>query len=147
MEPRLATQRPRLPARLLGIALPVLALLAPCSQPDAADLAAEAHDLWMAVNLSPRQLTDPDLIHKVSRALAETGVPAGNLHLEITETAVMRSVDASASTLDALRQLGVHLIDGSIYFDDKAPLANVRKAITAPPATPAAGIVDSPGRI
>ncbi len=70
----------------------------------------EAHDLWMAVNLSPRQLTDPDLIHKVSRALAETGVPAGNLHLEITETAVMSSVDASTSTLDALRQLGVHLI-------------------------------------
>ncbi len=70
----------------------------------------EARDLWMAVNLSPRQLTDPDLIHKVSRALAETGVPAGNLHLEITETAVMSSVDASTSTLDALRQLGVHLI-------------------------------------
>jgi diguanylate cyclase (GGDEF)-like protein len=70
----------------------------------------ETRDLWMAVNLSPRQLTDPDLIHKVSRALAETGVPADNLHLEITETAVMRSVDASASTLDALRQLGVHLI-------------------------------------
>ena len=70
----------------------------------------EAHDLWMAVNLSPRQLTDPDLIHKVSRALAETGVPPGNLHLEITETAVMSSVDASTSTLDALRKLGVHLI-------------------------------------
>jgi EAL domain-containing protein (putative c-di-GMP-specific phosphodiesterase class I) len=46
----------------------------------------------------------------VSRALAETGVPPGNLHLEITETAVMSSVDASTSTLDALRQLGVHLI-------------------------------------
>jgi diguanylate cyclase (GGDEF)-like protein len=70
----------------------------------------EARDLWMAVNLSPRQLTDPDLIHKVARALAETGVPAGSLHLEITETAVMSSVDASTTTLDALRQLGVHLI-------------------------------------
>jgi diguanylate cyclase (GGDEF)-like protein len=70
----------------------------------------EAHDLWMAVNLSPRQLTDPDLIHKVARALAETGVPPGNLHLELTETAVMNSVDASTATLDALRQLGVHLI-------------------------------------
>jgi diguanylate cyclase (GGDEF)-like protein len=70
----------------------------------------EARDLWMAVNLSPRQLTDPDLIHKVTRALAETGVPAGSLHLEITETAVMSSVDASTSTLEALRQLGVHLI-------------------------------------
>jgi diguanylate cyclase (GGDEF)-like protein len=70
----------------------------------------EARDLWIAVNLSPRQLTDPDLIHKVSRALAETGVPPGNLHLEITETAVMSSVDTSTSTLDALRKLGVHLI-------------------------------------
>ncbi len=70
----------------------------------------EAGDLWMAVNLSPRQLTDPDLIHKVSRALAETGVPPENLHLEITETAVMSSVDASTSTLESLRQLGVHLI-------------------------------------
>ena len=70
----------------------------------------EARDLWMAVNLSPRQLMDPDLIHKVARALAETGVPPGNLHLEITETAVMRSVDASTTALDSLRQLGVHLI-------------------------------------
>jgi diguanylate cyclase (GGDEF)-like protein len=70
----------------------------------------EARDLWIAVNLSPRQLMDPDLIHKVARALAETGVPPGNLHLEITETAVMRSVDASTTALDSLRQLGVHLI-------------------------------------
>jgi diguanylate cyclase (GGDEF)-like protein len=70
----------------------------------------EARDLWVAVNLSPRQLTDPDLIHKVARALAETGVPPGNLHLELTETAVMNSVDESTATLDSLRQLGVHLI-------------------------------------
>ena len=70
----------------------------------------EARDLWMAINLSPRQLTDPDLIHKVARALAETGVPPASLHLEITETAVMRSLDTSTSTLDSLRSLGVHLI-------------------------------------
>jgi len=70
----------------------------------------EAQDLWVAVNISPRQLTDPDFIHKVSRALAESGVPPDNLHLEITETAVMRSLDVSTSALDALRDLGVHLI-------------------------------------
>ncbi len=69
-----------------------------------------SQDLWVAVNLSARQLTDPDLLHKVSRALAESGVPAGHLHLEITETAVMRSHEASTATLDALRHLGVHLI-------------------------------------
>ncbi len=67
-------------------------------------------DLWVAVNLSARQLTDPDLLHKVNRALAETGVPAAQLHLEITETAVMRSHEVSTATLDALRHLGVNLI-------------------------------------
>ena len=53
-------------------------------------------ELWVAVNLSARQLSDPDLLHKVTRALAETGVPPDNLHLEITETAVMRSLEAFA---------------------------------------------------
>ncbi len=70
----------------------------------------EARNLWMAVNLSPRQLADPDLIHKISRSLRETGIPAASLHLEITETAVMRSLDRSTTTLEALRALGVRLI-------------------------------------
>lgn len=70
----------------------------------------EAQDAWVAVNISPRQLTDPDLVHQVSRALAETGMPANRLHLEITETAVMQSLEASNPALDALRDLGVHLI-------------------------------------
>lgn len=70
----------------------------------------EARDTWVAVNISPRQLTDPDLVHQVARALAETGMPADRLHLEITETAVMQSLEASNPALDALRDLGVHLI-------------------------------------
>jgi diguanylate cyclase (GGDEF)-like protein len=70
----------------------------------------EASGLWLAVNLSARQLGDPDLIHKISRSLGETGVPADSLHLEITETAVMQSLDRTGPTLDALRELGVRLI-------------------------------------
>jgi diguanylate cyclase (GGDEF)-like protein len=70
----------------------------------------EAADLWMAVNLSPRQLADPDLIHKVIRSLHESGIDPSGLHLEITETAVMRSTDRSTATLEALRALGVRLI-------------------------------------
>ena len=35
-----------------------------------------AADLWMAVNISPRQLSDPDLIHKISRSLRDTGLDA-----------------------------------------------------------------------
>jgi diguanylate cyclase (GGDEF)-like protein len=70
----------------------------------------EARDLWIAVNLSARQLTDPDLVAKVARSLEESGIDPGSLHLEITETAVMRSADASEATLEALRSLGVRLI-------------------------------------
>jgi diguanylate cyclase (GGDEF)-like protein len=70
----------------------------------------ESAGLWMAVNLSPRQLSDPDLIHKISRSLRETGIAATSLHLEITETAVMQSLDRTAPILDALRNLGVRLI-------------------------------------
>ncbi len=70
----------------------------------------ESEGLWMAVNLSPRQLSDPDLIHKVSRSLGETGIAATSLHLEITETAIMQSLDRTTPILEALRSLGVRLI-------------------------------------
>ncbi len=71
---------------------------------------AQASDTWVAVNISPRQLADPDLVNKVARALAETGLPADNLHLEITETAVMRGIEDARPVLTELRDLGVHLI-------------------------------------
>jgi len=70
----------------------------------------EAADLWMAVNISPRQLGDPDLTHKVSRSLRESGLQPTSLHLEITETAIMQSLDRTTPILDALRGLGVRLI-------------------------------------
>jgi diguanylate cyclase (GGDEF)-like protein len=69
-----------------------------------------AADLWMAVNISPRQLLDPDLTHKIARSLRDTGLDASSLHLEITETAIMNSLDRSTATLEALRSLGVQLI-------------------------------------
>ncbi len=69
-----------------------------------------ATDLWIAVNLSPRQLADPTLVDRIRCSLDDAGVPASHLHLEITETAVMRSADQPTATLEALRALGVHLI-------------------------------------
>jgi diguanylate cyclase (GGDEF)-like protein len=70
----------------------------------------EAADLWVAVNLSARQLSDPELTRTVARSLHESGLDPGGLHLEITETAVMHSTDRSSETLEALRALGVCLI-------------------------------------
>jgi EAL domain-containing protein (putative c-di-GMP-specific phosphodiesterase class I) len=65
--------------------------------------------LHVAVNLSARQLADPDLTGTVSAVLAETGLPADGLWLELTESMLMEDVDAAAAALAALRGLGVHL--------------------------------------
>jgi EAL domain-containing protein (putative c-di-GMP-specific phosphodiesterase class I) len=59
--------------------------------------------------LSARELEDPDLIDNVRATLAETGLPADRLILEITETLLVRDAVAGGATLDALRALGVRL--------------------------------------
>src|SRR3954469_10989390 len=48
----------------------------------------------MAVNLSPRQFQDGDVVGDVVAALAETGFPAAQLTLEVTEGVLVRDVDA-----------------------------------------------------
>lgn len=66
-------------------------------------------ELSMSVNLSARQLGDSDLVDIVSEALAQSGVPADQLWLEITETALMADVKAASVRLRELRSLGLHL--------------------------------------
>ena len=63
----------------------------------------------LAVNLSARQLHAGDLIRRIGTILEETGYPADQLELELTEGALMRQRDRSVSVLRALRRLGVHL--------------------------------------
>jgi diguanylate cyclase (GGDEF)-like protein/PAS domain S-box-containing protein len=66
-------------------------------------------DLSLSVNLSARQLTDSHLVDHVSEALAEAGVSAGALWLELTETALMSDVKVATKMLRELRSLGLHL--------------------------------------
>jgi diguanylate cyclase (GGDEF)-like protein/PAS domain S-box-containing protein len=67
----------------------------------------------MAVNLSLRQFQQYDIVESVRRVLAETGLDAGALELEITETAAMQNAETTVEVLQALRELGV-----SIAIDD-----------------------------
>jgi diguanylate cyclase (GGDEF)-like protein/PAS domain S-box-containing protein len=67
------------------------------------------NDLSLSVNLSARQLTSGTLVDQVAEALAEAGVSAGALWLEITETALMADVKAATVALRELRSLGLHL--------------------------------------
>jgi diguanylate cyclase (GGDEF)-like protein/PAS domain S-box-containing protein len=66
-------------------------------------------DLRVAVNISPLQLRQGNLVQLVADTLAETGLPATNLELEITESALLDDTDLALTTLNALRELGVSL--------------------------------------
>ena len=65
--------------------------------------------LRMAVNLSPRQLSDTDVVADVVEALAASGFPADRLTLEVTEGVLVRDVDSIVTQLQALRALGVRI--------------------------------------
>ena len=76
---------------------------------DAAAWTGELADLDVAVNLSVRQLTQPDVLMQVRQALAESGLSADRLMLEVTESAVMEDAEAARIALDALTGLGVRV--------------------------------------
>jgi diguanylate cyclase (GGDEF)-like protein len=71
------------------------------------------HRVGVAVNLSARQLQQPDLLSQVLRALEASGLEPGALELEITETAAMQNIERSVEILRALRGNGI-----SIAMDD-----------------------------
>ncbi|MEQ7739306.1 EAL domain-containing protein, partial [Escherichia coli] len=65
--------------------------------------------LEFAVNLSARQLNDPELVATVKSALQLRRVDPALLLLEITETALMSDPSAALESLTALKNLGVGL--------------------------------------
>ena len=65
--------------------------------------------LVMSVNLSARQLHCLDLARTVEGALQESGLEAGYLSLDITETVYVRASEGNIATLDELKRLGVQI--------------------------------------
>lgn len=80
-----------------------------CRQAREWDEAGVASGLSMSVNLSARQFLLPDLPDIVATALTDSGFDAKRLCLEMTETALMDEGDATLTSLEALRALGVQL--------------------------------------
>jgi diguanylate cyclase (GGDEF)-like protein/PAS domain S-box-containing protein len=66
------------------------------------------HGVSVGVNLSPRQLYDPDLARRVEEVLSETGASAERLVLEVTESALIDDRVARPA-LTALKDLGLQL--------------------------------------
>ena len=63
----------------------------------------------ISVNLSPRQLLDPDFPDRVELLLARHGLRPAQLILEITEGALMRDPVAAGASLQRLSRLGIRL--------------------------------------
>lgn len=83
----------------------------------------------IAVNLSPLQLAQPDLIEKIDQVLESTGADSRNIKLEITESALMENTDTVDQLLGALRERDIELaIDdfgtgySSLSYLDKLPV-------------------------
>lgn len=66
-------------------------------------------NLWMSVNVSPRQLRSKGLLDTLGAALASTGLPPEAACLEITESALMDEMGPHLEVMRAIRALGVHL--------------------------------------
>jgi EAL domain-containing protein (putative c-di-GMP-specific phosphodiesterase class I) len=65
--------------------------------------------LRLSVNLSPRQLLEPDLPDVVAEVLARTGFPVERLTMEVTESVLVDEGPYATTTLRRLRELGVRL--------------------------------------
>ena len=83
----------------------------------------------MSVNLSPRQLDDPDLVDQVSAVLAAHDLPAHSLQLELTESA-FTSHSGSTDQLHRLRAIGLPLA-----IDDFGSSESTLARLHAVPAT------------
>jgi len=67
----------------------------------------DGHALPVAVNVTGRDLADPDFPAAVARCIAETAAVASDLRLEITEQTVITSGDAARAALEQIRAMGV----------------------------------------
>jgi diguanylate cyclase (GGDEF)-like protein/PAS domain S-box-containing protein len=69
----------------------------------------EAASIWVSVNLCAQQLTQPDIVDSVRRILAETGLSARNLKLEIIEHTLVEYGDLTSQVIAQLREIGVQM--------------------------------------
>lgn len=71
--------------------------------------ALSAGDFMISVNLSARQLLDPELVPYVEELLSRYGLEPSSLLLEITESQIMRDIETVIARLNSLKAVGVKI--------------------------------------
>ena len=94
---------------------------------------ADHPDLSVSVNVSPRQLDDPEIIPCIQKALANSGLHPSSLSIELTETTVIRDLERAKSTVEMIASLGVKvMIDdfgtgySSLSYLKRLPVAMIK---------------------
>ncbi|WP_420476563.1 EAL domain-containing protein [Noviherbaspirillum sp. ST9] len=97
-------------AEEMGLIVPIgnWVLRAACEQ-SVAWLRAGYGQVRVAVNLSPRQFYQQDLVSTIKVILDETGIAPHLLELELTESMMMNDVEHAVAILRKLKAIGVHL--------------------------------------
>ena len=65
--------------------------------------------LTLSVNISPKQMADPWLPHKILKLLHETGFPASRLEIEITESSLVEDIEVAQAIVTSLKNQGIRL--------------------------------------
>jgi EAL domain-containing protein (putative c-di-GMP-specific phosphodiesterase class I) len=80
-----------------------------CRQAVEWDAMPQTRGLRMNVNVSVRQVQRPEFVDEVRAAISATGIAAGRVTLEFTESVIMRDTERTLTTLAALKEIGVRL--------------------------------------
>jgi EAL domain-containing protein (putative c-di-GMP-specific phosphodiesterase class I) len=64
-------------------------------------------ELVLAVNVSPRQFSDPGFVDQLKQVLLETGADPNRLKFEITESLAMANIEHTIVTMNQIRELGI----------------------------------------
>jgi EAL domain-containing protein (putative c-di-GMP-specific phosphodiesterase class I)/DNA-binding NarL/FixJ family response regulator len=93
-----------------GLIIPIgeWVLLSACAQA-ASWLAGGFSPFKISVNLSARQLSDPELKARIVQILETTGLEPANLELEMTESALVENAAVAGATLNELKALGIRI--------------------------------------
>jgi diguanylate cyclase (GGDEF)-like protein/PAS domain S-box-containing protein len=100
---------------------------------DLGEILGKGYGIKMAVNLSPRQFRQEDLLGKIRATLVQSGIGPEGLIFEITEGSVMENEEKAIVLLGALRGMGAEIsIDdfgtgySSLYYLKQLPIGELK---------------------
>ncbi len=69
----------------------------------------KGQDITLSINISVRHLMKKGFLEEIRNGIARSGIPAGQLEIEITESVMMESIEKTMDCIEELRNMGVQI--------------------------------------